>query len=574
MKLSDEQLMLLEQLTYLDEEFFEAIKMDYIEPNTSIEVFLKNFNKKALKELEEKGTIGYTQGSEWAAVIRAIKEDKELMNLKIDGKPWTSDGKTAAICFTDSKEPDKAIVAFRGTLDGYEWEDNVQGLNRADTKCQKKALDYIEKLPYSDITVVGHSKGGNKAQYVAIVSDKVKRCVSMDGQGFSKEFIDKYRLKILCKSNIIKNYSLDNDYVHILMFPVPGAEQIFCKGDGMENGLENHSQNSYFHYYTDSGWNRRIEYDGSKVKLIYTSEDKSMAYLHEFVSFVMNVMPDSDKEKTIEFLGTTLALAMDKDYKLEISEEVYSKKNLSEFVLKNPDSVALVTAYLLKYADMYHLTEKQVLQILRSFGLDTIANVVQIILASSKKARALVSGGEFLLQIILRQLKDGKEDKIIQFILAKISEWLKAKKIDFDIEAFWEMVEKEYTKIGDVDVASANKDATVRIGKTYNFSRDAYEKMLGVITDFEKNAFEGISSWRTYESEEWYDSLFIDIAKSGIERYAEKMTEINESCRKQIERIFNNAWNMDYKYAQKIKSLSSELEKARMEYQFMAEALE
>ena len=562
MKLSDEQLMLLEQLTYLDKKFFEEIKMDYKKTNNSVSDFLAKFDDEALKKLEKHGTIEdtYTQGSEWAAVIRAIKEDEDLMNLKIAGEPWISKGKTAAICFIDPEEPDKSIVAFRGTLDGYEWEDNVQGLNRADTKCQKKALDYIEKLPYSDITVVGHSKGGNKAQYVAIVSDKVKRCVSMDGQGFSKEFIDKYRLKILCKSNIIKNYSLDNDYVHILMFPVPGAEQIFCKGDGMENGLENHSQNSYFHYYTDSEGNRRIEYDGSKVKLIYTSEDKSMAYLHEFVSFVMNVMPDSDKEKTIEFLGITLALTMgEKKYKKKIGRVVYRKENFSEFLLNNLDSAALVIAYLLKYADMYHLTEKQVFQILRAFGLDTIANVVQVILASSDKARDLASGGEFLLQIILEQLKDGKEDKIIQFILAKISEWLKAKKIDFDIEAFWKMIEKEYTKIGDVDAASANKDVTVRIGKTYNFSRNAYEKLLGAIADFEKNAFEGISSWRNYESEEWYDSLFIDIAKSGIERYAEKMTEINEACKKQIERIFNNAWNIDYKYAERIKSLSSEL---------------
>lgn len=37
---------------------------------------------------------------------------------------------------------------------------------------------------YDSITVTGHSKGGNKAQYVTVLSDKVDRCISMDGQGF------------------------------------------------------------------------------------------------------------------------------------------------------------------------------------------------------------------------------------------------------------------------------------------------------------------------------------------------------------------------------------------------------
>ena len=36
-------------------------------------------------------------------------------------------------------------------------------------------------------------KGGNKAQYVGILSDKVDRVLSLDGQGFSKEFVEKYQ---------------------------------------------------------------------------------------------------------------------------------------------------------------------------------------------------------------------------------------------------------------------------------------------------------------------------------------------------------------------------------------------
>lgn len=92
--------------------------------------------------------------------------------------------------------------------------------------CQKEALDYIECLPYEDITVVGHSKGGNKAMYVAVTSGKVSRNISMDGQGFSKEFIDKYWAEINEKGAIITNYSVSSDYVHVLLFPVPNSNQI------------------------------------------------------------------------------------------------------------------------------------------------------------------------------------------------------------------------------------------------------------------------------------------------------------------------------------------------------------
>lgn len=226
LELSDEQLMLLEQLTYLDGSVVKAAGLEFVNEYNSVGKMLNEYDDNALKKLENAGTIGnsYTQGSEWAAVIRAIKADSKLMNLKISDIHMSTKGKTVAICFESPENSQKAIVAFRGTIDGEEWEDNVKGFNVTDTQCQKEALNYVESLKYSDITVVGHSKGGNKAQYVAITSDKVTRCLSMDGQGFSQEFIDKYWAEIRDKGEIITNYSLNNDYVHILLFPVSGIK--------------------------------------------------------------------------------------------------------------------------------------------------------------------------------------------------------------------------------------------------------------------------------------------------------------------------------------------------------------
>ena len=62
-----------------------------------------------------------------------------------------------------------------------------------DLKTDEDKAVYIKNLPKeygNNITVTGHFKGGNKAQYVTIVTDRIGRCVSFDGQGFSKEFLE------------------------------------------------------------------------------------------------------------------------------------------------------------------------------------------------------------------------------------------------------------------------------------------------------------------------------------------------------------------------------------------------
>lgn len=590
MQLSDEKLMLLEQLTYLDTKVSKAAGITSVKFKGTIEDVVSQFDENKLKKLEKAGSIGntYTQGNEWAAVIRAIKADKDLKDLKITNawvkkkginkknkKKEQEEKKTVALCFEDPKEPKKAIVAFRGTINGKEWNDNVEGLNRTDTKYQKEALHYIEGLPYSDITVVGHSKGGNKAQYVAIVSDKVNRCVSMDGQGFSGEFMNKYWAEIQKKSEIIKNYSLSNDYVHILLFPIPGAGQIFCKGNGMENGLENHSPNSYFHYYKDDNGNWMIKVDKKgNIYLSITSEDEIIAYLHGFVNFVMNVMPDDNKEKTIELLGVLLGVYMGGDGKLKIDEEVYLKSEMPQFIIEHQESLALVIAYLLKYADTYHLTEEKVFQLLRAFGLGTIADDLQTELGENHIFRTLVSSGENLLSCFLNQLKDGKEDKIIEFLLERLTILLKEKGFDFDAKAFWKMIEKEYAKIGDVDALTARANASVKSGKTFNFSKDAYEKLLSIISDFERIRFEDTDAWKAYSTEEWYEELFIRTASKGIRIYADRLTEMNSLCKTRIDTVFHNEWEIDSKHSSKIKSLRRNVTGAGKIYQQLAESLE
>ena len=183
MQLTDEQIMLLEQLTYLEDKVAREADV-VLGPYDSVKSPLRQFDEDALAELEDSDEQfeGLISGKQWAAIIRQIQNDPELYSLDIAGK----DDSVPAICFTDPNDPDSAVVAFKGTTGQKEWWDNGSGFGLSDTEKQKEALEYIENLPYNSITVTGHSKGGNKAQYVTVLSDKVDRCISMDGQGFSQ----------------------------------------------------------------------------------------------------------------------------------------------------------------------------------------------------------------------------------------------------------------------------------------------------------------------------------------------------------------------------------------------------
>lgn len=570
--LTDEQLMLLEQLTYLNKDIAEAAEIPYVSPTDSVEKILALYDDEALARLEQAGDIGTTssQGNEWAAIICAIKADPDLMKLKLTSTYTDEDGNKLAFCFADPDVPEQAIVVFKGTTGGDEWYDDVEGLNSADTACQQEALNYIESLPYSDITVAGHSKGGNKAQYVTILSDRVTRCVSMDGQGFSQEFIDKYWAEIQEKGSAIKNYSLNNDYVHILLFPVPGSSQIYCEGDGMANGAENHSPTSFFHYTTDENGHSVVMYDSDgTVYLEFTDENEGMTYLHEFVCFILNVMPDEDKDKIVVYLGNILKIALGGGT-VEIDGVIYNGDNLMDYLLSDPEAASIVAAYLLKYVDTCGLTEDQVFELLYAFGLGDIADKIQKTMDDHFLARLGLSSGEGLLNLFLDNIRDGDEDPIIEKLLNFI---MKKLGIDFDAASFWRLTEKNYLKIGNVDKSTATKDAAVKSGKTRNFSKQAHECLIAAIYSFESSAFADVSSWSSYSSEEWYSSLLISLAQRGISAYANRMSDINSACKERIERVFTNEWNVDASMSVKVKNLYTDLETGAKKYGQIADRL-
>ncbi len=157
----------------------------------------------------------------FSEIDKEIKQNPEFGDLSVSKK--VNDRDIRAICFTD-KSGNNPVVVFRGTggTQGA-WIDNFEGAYEEDTRIQKKAEKFIKNdcNDYNNITVTGHSKGGNLAQYVTIKQpDKIKKCISYDGQGFGEEFIANNASEIKTSSAKITSISGYNDYVNGLLTDV------------------------------------------------------------------------------------------------------------------------------------------------------------------------------------------------------------------------------------------------------------------------------------------------------------------------------------------------------------------
>lgn len=230
--LSDAQLLMLDTLIYSGK----------CENNMDVRTILNNIENSGYNVKGASMTPG-----EWKDLVMQIRNEPNLLNYNLTNYPG-GDPNTRMGCFVDDpKNPTDVNVIFQGTGSDYEWRDNGQGGYLTSTHQQEAAAAYINDLPPeygNNITVSGHSKGGNKAQYVTIVTDRVDRCVAYDGQGFSSEFIEneEYRQKIEERKMAITNYSAEYDPVNALLHPIAGR-QIYLQTEEQEGPFDYHKPN-------------------------------------------------------------------------------------------------------------------------------------------------------------------------------------------------------------------------------------------------------------------------------------------------------------------------------------------
>lgn len=146
------------------------------------------------------------------------------------------DGISAAV-FTNGED---AYVVYKGTGDG-KWLDNGQTMTEQMTTSQRQAIRFLDEMAEqygwnedTNLTVTGHSKGGNNSQAAALGSENgwlVDRCISFDGQGMSDAGEDYYRalLQDNYEERVSRMYSVcgKNDPVNELGNTIIAKEHTF-----------------------------------------------------------------------------------------------------------------------------------------------------------------------------------------------------------------------------------------------------------------------------------------------------------------------------------------------------------
>ena len=196
---------------------------------------IRDWEKEFKFELDSLGHLpAEINETEMEKVLKTVREDETYSKIQIldidNSKAGYTDGSEPIVMVT-LKYEDMIYIAFKGTAGGVEWKDNAISAypETIYTEAQKEALEYYDKMykKYVDNTikkvyVTGHSKGGNKAQFIMVMrgSDehtKLKKCFSFCGQGFNKTFIEKYDKEISENKDKIYNISADNDYVNVIL---------------------------------------------------------------------------------------------------------------------------------------------------------------------------------------------------------------------------------------------------------------------------------------------------------------------------------------------------------------------
>jgi hypothetical protein len=223
------------------------------------------FNKMAASSGDKPITVGtLVSGQEVKAQI-----PNELLDWKIVGvydtdnerNGWEAEGVVAYIMVDNNNN---ATIAFRGTSQDYEWAQDTDLLNSTITQHQQGIQNFLNNYKtqlegYNSISLTGHSLGGNDATFAALelarmnMADKIDSVYSMDGPGFSQEFLSAYAPEI--EQIISKIHHRRWSLVGSLLNPIPGADNIYI-GTTTYNLYDGDTSNLFTKHDT-----KYVEYD-------------------------------------------------------------------------------------------------------------------------------------------------------------------------------------------------------------------------------------------------------------------------------------------------------------------------
>lgn len=364
-QLTTQELLLLNNLMYMTSSG-GMLDINSYEPGITVGEVVNRTLESGLEADRDYGH--YMTGEDWTNMLHAIQNDPQLREVQLvekhfDAGPDNGGGFSAVFADPSTGE---AVVVFRGTASG-EWRDNFLGgaatgaPDGVSTAQQQNALAWYRTLnldAYSSVTVTGHSKGGNKAKYIAVLDDSVTRCVSFDGQGFSDEFIQQYSSQIRQNQGKIFNNNVDYDYVNLLLNDI-GSETFYRGHDyGAGGFLENHCPNTFFEFD-----------EAGNIIMTETEQPEEMEALDRYLNTMIRSMPESQRQDVLEVLGDFCQEGFGGD-----GHWSSAFKKLAKW--KNVDEICSVLTFTIAYEYINPEFSDQIQSVLNHFGMEDAAKGV------------------------------------------------------------------------------------------------------------------------------------------------------------------------------------------------------
>ncbi len=450
-ELSEEELLLLSTLIYED-----SVAEGKYSTVGDLITHYEGLADEEWAKIEWRSDFGFMEENGTGDPVAAFKEvyekigdSTELMSLQITNPVLAEGGRNdiTAVCFVDPDDG-TATVAFRGTDASYvTWKDNLEAAGYLGlTPMEKSAVAYIESLPYTEINVTGHSKGGHLAALTTILcGDQVSRCVSYDGQGCSEAFIQEYSDEIAANRDKITTYAAHNDMVHGLLFSVSGQTYY----------LENNGTGFEGHYVTRLLNDNTFDSEGNFTSI--RAQSPGFIALYAAVDGLLLLLPPGQEEVFADAVGALLAAYMGKknpNYKFLLEDLIGATLNVAVITLLPEDLAKLLILYVIPTVAMIIVT---VGIAIADFVTEAIRLLGELL---TKLEKLAVAFGEWAVSVVTEL------GTIISNFIDSIGEWLKENfdkgykyatenpyfKVDtYKLREYADRLESVLTQLGNID---------------------------------------------------------------------------------------------------------------------------
>lgn len=259
-------------------------------------------------------------------IKRNAKKYKKIRILDIENSTFGDEQHVHPIVNATFLYKKTLIVIFKGTAGPLEWRDNGEGAypQTLHTAQQENALIYYEnmlmkyKRKFNAIIITGHSKGGNKAQFITVLKGKDKRlkhCYSINGQGFNRTFVKRYKDEIAFVNKKMISISNMYDFVNILLYPII-KNRIYLQSTHVFSNTRDTKTSIKKRF---GGWHslESLFCDEAKLNLnSVTYQSKLMQSIEQLLVHYLDTLQDED----IRFMYYHFASIMMKDAAKEYGE--------------------------------------------------------------------------------------------------------------------------------------------------------------------------------------------------------------------------------------------------------------